>query len=84
MYRFKGSLVRLILMVTISSILFGLIHINNFGGSVVATIPYMFVGLYLSLIYLRTNNIWHNIMTYFIFNTSALMGIVLMWYVNLT
>ena len=57
------------LMFFISSIMFGLIHINNFGGDWLLTVPYMFVGAYLALIYYFTKNIWNSIIVHWIFNS---------------
>ncbi len=57
------------LMFFVSAILFGLIHINNFGGNWLLTIPYMFVGAYFSLIYLGYKNIWGSILVHWLFNS---------------
>lgn len=56
------------LMFFVSSILFGLIHFNNFGGDLMLTIPYMCVGAYFALIYFVSKNIWFSISTHLIFN----------------
>lgn len=52
----------------VQAILFGLIHLNNFGGNPYRTIPYMFVGLYFGIIYLKTENIFWSILGHLIFN----------------
>lgn len=64
----KNVLLRLV-MLLVQAVLFGLIHINNFGGNIYATIPYMAVGLYFGIIYLVFRNIWGSIMVHWIFNT---------------
>lgn len=58
-----------LLMLFISSLLFGLIHINNFSGAWLKTIPYMIVGLYFALIYHYSKNIWSSIIVHWIVNT---------------
>ena len=58
-----------LLMLFVSSILFGMVHINNFSGQWLQTIPYMIVGLYLALIYYNSKNIWASIIVHWIFNT---------------
>lgn len=57
-----------IVMFFVSSILFGLIHLQNFGGNWVLTIPYMVIGAYFALIYHFFDNIWGSIMTHWMFN----------------
>lgn len=69
----KNILLRLVMLV-VQAVLFGLIHINNFGGNIYATIPYMAVGLYFGIIYLVFRNIWGSIMVHWIFNTMNGMG----------
>ena len=59
------------IMFVISSILFGLIHINNFNGNWILTIPYMLVGVYLASIYYFTKNIWNSIIVHWIFNSIS-------------
>lgn len=56
-------------MFVISSIFFGLIHLANFNGNIVQTIPYMIIGAYFSLIYLIYDNIWGSIFTHWMFNS---------------
>lgn len=58
-----------IFMFFVSSILFGLIHWQNFGGDWLLTIPYMVIGAYLAIVYRLYNNIWGSIMTHWMFNT---------------
>lgn len=56
-------------MLFVSSILFGLIHINNFNGDWMQTIPYMIIGVYFALICYFFKNIWGSIITHWIFNS---------------
>lgn len=58
-----------VVMFFLSSILFGLIHINNFNGNWMLTIPYMVIGAYFSIIYLVYKNIWGSIIVHWIFNS---------------
>jgi CAAX amino terminal protease family. len=58
-----------VIMFFISSILFGLIHINNFNGNLIQTIPYMIIGGYFALISYFFKNIWGSIITHWIFNS---------------
>jgi membrane protease YdiL (CAAX protease family) len=69
-YKFRTNTVLLVLFFFISSALFGLIHLMNFNGNVVQTIPYMIVGACLSLTYLFTKNIWYPIGIHFVFNIA--------------
>ena len=57
------------IMFFVSSILFGLVHINNFDGDWIQTIPYMLVGAYFAIIYSFFHNIWSNIIVHWIFNS---------------
>ena len=58
-----------VVMFFVSSILFGLIHINNFNGNWMLTLPYMVIGAYFSIIYLVYKNIWGSIIVHWIFNS---------------
>ncbi len=66
--KFTNRLVRAI-MLFVQGILFGLVHINNFGGNVYATIPYMVIGVYFGVIYLLFKNIWGSIIVHWMFNS---------------
>jgi membrane protease YdiL (CAAX protease family) len=52
----------------ISSILFWVVHFNNFDGNLFLTIPFMVTGAYFALIYYFTKNIWYSISVHFISN----------------
>lgn len=54
-----GNLVVGSVVVLLNALLFGLIHINNFGGNIWATLQYAPAGLVMNLVYLWTRNIWH-------------------------
>lgn len=72
-------------MFLISSVLFGLIHLANFNGNIIQTIPYMIIGAYFSLIYFFYNNIWGSIFTHWMFNTmNALWPALTMIFSGLT
>lgn len=58
-----------VIMFFVSSILFGLVHLSNFGGNWLLTIPYMVIGAYFALIYVLFDNIWGSIMVHWIFNS---------------
>lgn len=75
--RFQKKTVK-ILMFFVSAILFGLIHLNNFNGNWVQTIPYMIMGAYFSLIYYFSKNIWGSIFVHWIFNTVNSVGSLLL------
>lgn len=63
-YLFIGSCSKVygreIIFLTLSSILFGLIHYFNLG-SIYNTIPYMLVGLFFGIIYVLTDNIFYSL-----------------------
>ena len=61
------------MMFFVQSILFGLIHWNNFNGNVYAMIPYMVLGLYFGGIYLLSGNIWSSIIVHWMLNTMNSM-----------
>lgn len=63
---------------------FGFSHYYNFNGSFVATIPYAFAGMILSLLYLWRRNIWLPIFTHFIFNFPAIIGVISIIIISLT
>lgn len=68
------------IMLIVQGILFGLIHYYNFNGNVIATIPYMVIGIYFGIIYLAFQNIWGSIVVHWIFNSinSMLPALVLL------
>lgn len=67
-----------IVIVLLNSILFGLIHYNNFGGDIVATTSFMVAGLFLNLIYIWTRNIWHVLLIHFVNNAVLSLGGVIL------
>jgi uncharacterized protein len=68
-----------ILVVALNSIIFGLIHYNNFDGNILATTSFMVAGLFLNLIYIWTKNIWHVLLIHFVNNAVlSLGGIILL------
>jgi membrane protease YdiL (CAAX protease family) len=75
----SNSVIWNIVLVIVNSIVFGAIHYANFGNSFINTIPYMFAGLFLNLIYLRTRNLWYVLLIHFfnnfILSTLAILSI---------
>jgi membrane protease YdiL (CAAX protease family) len=71
-----NNLVRIVVLL-LNSALFGLIHYNNFDGNIIGTISYMAAGLFLNLIYIWTNNIWHVLLIHalnnFVLSTLAVI-----------
>lgn len=65
--KFNSGILKCI-MFFVSLILFGLVHINNFNGDWIQTIPYMLVGAYFAIIYSLFNNIWSTIIVQWLFN----------------
>ncbi|MFD1064774.1 CPBP family intramembrane glutamic endopeptidase [Oceanobacillus locisalsi] len=63
-----------ILLVLVNSVLFGAIHYANFGNRIINTIPFMFAGLFLNLIYLWKRNLWHVLLIHFL-NNFVLSGL---------
>jgi len=51
-----------------SAFLFGIIHLNNFDGNLIRTVPYMVIAMCFNLVYLFTKNIWYSIGIHLAFN----------------
>ncbi|MCL2248300.1 MAG: CPBP family intramembrane metalloprotease [Oscillospiraceae bacterium] len=51
-----------------SAFLFGIVHLNNFDGNFIRTIPYMVIAMCFNLVYLFTKNIWYSIGIHLAFN----------------
>lgn len=73
-YQWKGRGIVTWLMLLVSSLLFGLVHWNNFDGDIISMIPYMCIGVFFALIYYFSKNIWQNIMTHFFFDSIAFLS----------
>ena len=67
-FKHRGNKALAIALFFISAFLFGLIHINSFGGDLLSTVPYMFVGAFFNLLYLLSKNIWFVLVTHLLFN----------------
>lgn len=78
MFRYHSHKLWLIIMLLLSSVLFGFSHFYNFNGSFIATIPYMLAGLILGLAYLATKNIWVPIIGHMLFNSIGLISALLL------
>lgn len=74
---FQGGFVRKAFILILNSILFGLVHYHNFG-SVIGTIPFIFGGLFLNIIYILTRNIWHVLLIHTVNNTVLTVGALLL------
>jgi len=64
---FSGYLWKSWLLLIVSSVLFGFLHIFV-TQSLIATIPYMFLGLVLGIQYIRNKSIWYPIATHMVNN----------------
>lgn len=67
-YKFRTNKTLCAIMLIVSAFLFGAVHLGNFGGNLLLTVPYMVVGLVYNLIYFFTKNIWYTISIHFMFN----------------
>ena len=81
---FRGIFRRLIknnaLFILISGLVFGLLHTIGEASMVnifVMAIPYVWLGCYLSYIYVKTNNIFSNIISHAIINSVAVVFMIL-------
>lgn len=83
-YRYRKHKFVFGILFIITNLLFGFSHYYNFNGSFVATIPYAFAGMILSLLYLWRRNIWLPIFTHFIFNFPAIIGVISIIIISLT
>ncbi|MCJ7936334.1 MAG: CPBP family intramembrane metalloprotease [Chryseobacterium sp.] len=69
-----------IILVILNAVGFGLIHYNNFGGSILATVSFMSAGLFLNLIYIYTRNIWHVLLIHALNNfVLSVLGLIVGW-----
>ncbi|OCS89272.1 CPBP family intramembrane glutamic endopeptidase [Caryophanon latum] len=81
--KFRGRGLRAVMFI-VSSVLFGLVHLNNVSGDVVATVPYMIMGAYFGAVYMFTKNIWFAIGTHLLYNASiSLLPVLLLIVVSL-
>lgn len=73
-----------VVMYLLSAFLFGAVHLVNMGGDLIATIPYMVIGLVYNLIYLFTKNIWYTLCIHFLFNfMQSVWPILQLIFINL-
>ncbi|MBB3696039.1 CPBP family intramembrane metalloprotease [Flammeovirga yaeyamensis] len=69
-----------VVLVVFNAVIFGLIHYNNFGGHIIATVSFMTAGLFLNLIYLYTRNIWHVFLIHCLNNfILSVLGLFIVW-----
>ncbi|GAB2503458.1 CAAX amino terminal protease self- immunity [Corynebacterium atrinae] len=69
-----GNALKLIAATLANSILFGLIHYWNFNGGIVDTIPYMFAGLLMNLVFIWTRNAWLPALMHLVNNATLTYG----------
>lgn len=69
-FKWTHSRAMTIVMLFVSSILFGLAHFNNFQGQLIYTLPLMAGGFVFALFYYWKKNIWFSLMAHFIYNTA--------------
>ncbi|MBV7391898.1 CPBP family intramembrane metalloprotease [Enterococcus sp. ALS3] len=69
-FKWTTSKTMTILMLFVSSILFGLAHFNNFQGQLIYTLPLMAGGFLFALFYYWKKNIWFSLMAHFIYNVA--------------
>jgi len=67
-YKLRGTKYISVIFFLVSAFLFGIVHLNNFNGNFIATIPYMTIGMFFNLVYLFTKNIWYSIGIHLTFN----------------
>ncbi|MGX4645410.1 CPBP family intramembrane glutamic endopeptidase [Holzapfeliella sp. JNUCC 80] len=78
-YRFKHlSKVILIVLMILSSFLFGASHFYNFNGSILGTLPYAAAGIVFSLTYIVSKNVWVPIITHMLFNSISILSAILL------
>ena len=65
-----------------NALVFGSIHLNNFGGNWLGTLPYAAAGLLMNLVYLWTRNIWTVLLMHGL-NNFLLGGPLLVAFVHL-
>ncbi len=67
-YKFKEKIWPWALMCLVSAFLFGAVHLNNFGGNLLLTVPYMAIGCVYNLLYYFSRNVWIPITVHLIYN----------------
>jgi membrane protease YdiL (CAAX protease family) len=67
-YKLRGARYITVIFFIVSAFLFGLVHLNNFNGNLIATIPYMTIAMFFNLVYLFTKNIWYSLGIHLAFN----------------
>ncbi|MGX2946946.1 CPBP family intramembrane glutamic endopeptidase [Enterococcus alishanensis] len=74
LYTYRSDKKKAVLMLIISSILFGFSHYYNFNASFLASGPYVLAGLVLGITYLVTKNIWVPILAHMLFNSTDVIS----------
>lgn len=65
-------------VVLINSMVFGAMHILAFGGNLLATVPYMVIGLAMNLLFLWTKNLWVVLGAHIAFNSLPILSTLFM------
>ena len=80
-YNIKSKNIKWV-MFFVSAIIFGLLHYSEVGSDLIKTIPYMFIGIFLSLSYYYTKNIWIPILIHLLYNLItviyAIAGLIIL------
>ncbi len=80
---FRGVIRRFIsnkiAFVVVSGLLFGLLHCINDSNIIIASLPYIGLGVCMSLAYARTNNIWTNVFMHMINNAFSVIVMYLVF-----
>lgn len=77
-YSYKKNKIMMGTMLIVSNVLFGFSHYYSFGGSFLATSPYIIAGFIMSITYLISRNIWVPLWSHLIFNSMALISSILL------
>lgn len=81
---FTPNILWRISIVIINSIIFGLLHYNNFDGNILSTISFMTAGLFLNLFYLWTKNIWYVLLIHILNNFFlSTFSLLIIWIIHL-
>ena len=68
-YRWRNNRLLLPIMWIVSSVLFGLVHYNNYAGTPIMMVPLMVAGFLTAGLYYWRKTIWVNIFAHFIYNS---------------
>lgn len=69
----RGIMLRASVVVA-NAVVFGAMHVFAFGGSLLATVPYMVIGLAMNLLFLWTKNLWVVLGSHIVFNSLPIFS----------